>query len=266
MKITLLIPMCILLIVTPGGPGGGPVSPVTAHQTAQSISSPTQLEKQTEFNWKEIVIAGQTIEIQGVNGDVSAELAQSEEAEVIARIRGAHRPDAVKVQPIKHAGGILFCATYPVRNPARPYICRPHQLGERPEVSTEVNGKAFDLRFANGGGGEIDEGDVRIDFVVRVPRGVHFVGYTMLGDVRVNRLSGHITAQSTYGDVRVDLPEDVRANISAESKLGDILSDFNLPIRPGKMFGASCKGDIGSAERKIILGTVTGQIQLQRVR
>jgi len=107
---------------------------------------------------------------------------------------------------------------------------------------------------------------VRIDFVVRVPRGVHFVGYTMLGDVRVNRLSGHITAQSTYGDVRAELPDDVRANISAEAQLGNILSDFNLPIRPGKKFGASCKGIIGSAERKIILGSVTGLIQLQRIR
>jgi len=120
--------MFILLIVTQGVPGT--VNPVTAHQTAPSISSPVQLEKQTEFNWKEIVQAGQTIEIQGVNGDVSAELAENKEAAVIARIRGAQSSDAVKVQPIKHAGGILFCATYPVRNPVRPYLCRPHQLGE----------------------------------------------------------------------------------------------------------------------------------------
>ena len=68
---------------------------------------------QGEFHWKGKVAAGKTIEIKGVNGDVSA-VAGSGEVDVTG-VKSAHRsdPEDVKIEVVPSEDGVTICAVYP---------------------------------------------------------------------------------------------------------------------------------------------------------
>src|SRR5213595_2965995 len=112
---------------------------------------------QGEFHWKGQVAAGKTIEIKGVNGDVSA-VAGSGDVEVTA-VKHAHRsdPDEVKIEVVPDEGG---------------------------HMNTQDN-------------------DVVVDFTVRVPAGVRFVGRTVNGAVDAANLGGDIEANTVNGSIHV---------------------------------------------------------------
>src|SRR2546421_1833716 len=72
---------------------------------------------QGEFHWKGQLAAGKTIEIKGVNGDVSA-VAGSGEVEVTA-VKHPHNsdPDRGKIEVVPHQGGGTRLAEGPGFNP-----------------------------------------------------------------------------------------------------------------------------------------------------
>src|SRR5437773_3258747 len=115
---------------------------------------------QGEFHWKGKVAAGKAIEIKGVNGDVSA-VAGSGDVEMTA-VEHAHRsdPDEVKIAVVEHPDGVTICAVYP-SDGRRENTC---EAGDHGHMSTNDN-------------------DVAVDFTVRVPAGVRFVGRTVNGSV-----------------------------------------------------------------------------------
>lgn len=51
--------------------------------------------------------------------------------------------------------------------------------------------------------GKASEGDVKVDFSVRVPRGIRFVGRTVNGSVEANALLSDAEAYTVNGDVRM---------------------------------------------------------------
>ena len=79
---------------------------------------------QGEFHWKGKVAAGKTIEIKGVNGDVSA-VAGSGEVEVTG-VKSAHRsdPEDVKIEVVPSEDGVTICAVYP-SDGRRENTCEP---------------------------------------------------------------------------------------------------------------------------------------------
>src|SRR3989440_12799743 len=68
---------------------------------------------QGEFHWKGQIAAGKTIEIKGVNGDISA-VAGSGEVEVTA-VKHARKsdPDEGKNAGVPHDSGVTISAMYP---------------------------------------------------------------------------------------------------------------------------------------------------------
>ena len=67
-----------------------------------------------EFRWDRVLRAGQTIEIKGVNGSITAEPATGRRVRVVAA-KTARRSDPaeVKIEVVEHAGGVTLCAVYP---------------------------------------------------------------------------------------------------------------------------------------------------------
>src|SRR6266496_3713992 len=129
---------------------------------------------QGEFHWKGQLAAGKTIEIKGVNGDIDA-VAGSGEVEVTA-VKHAHRsdPDEVNIEVVQHEDGVTICAVYP-SDGARENTC---ETGEHGHMSTHDN-------------------DVRVNFTVRVPAGVRFVGHTVKGDVEAHSVNGSIRVSTS---------------------------------------------------------------------
>lgn len=234
---------------------------------------------QNEFHWKGKLAAGKTIEIKGVSGDVRA-VASSGEVDVTALKHGRKSdPDEVKIAVVEHEDGVTICAVYP-SDGRRENIC---EAGEGGHMSTRDN-------------------DVQVDFTVRVPAGVRFVGKTVNGAVEAANLASDVHANTVNGGIRIstsgyaeaetvngsivaslgranwsdglefstvnggitlDLPATLSTEVRASTVNGDIQSDFPLMVT-GKLGPRRITGTIGSGGRQLALSTVNGSIRLRK--
>lgn len=244
-----------------------------------AAAGPSVAAAQGEFHWKGSIAPGKAIEIKGVNGDISA-VAGSGDVEVTA-VKHARRsdPDEVKIEVVPHDGGVTICAVYP-SDGRRENTCEP---GEGGHMNTHDN-------------------DVVVDFTVRVPAGVQFVGRTVNGGIDAANLGGDVEASTVNGSIHVatsgyaqattvngsivaslgraawsdalefrtvnggitlDLPANLSAEVRAKTVNGDITTDFPLLVT-GRLGPRSLHGTIGSGGRQLQLSTVNGSIRLRK--
>jgi len=71
------------------------------------------------------------------------------------------------------------------------------------------------------------------------------------------------------GDITLWLPENFGANIDFNSLSGDLSSDFDLTVRSRRnrrWVGTDVEGTIGGGGRDLSLNTVSGDVELRRMR
>ena len=238
---------------------------------------------QSDFQWRGGLAAGQSIEIKGINGDVRAVAANSNEVEVTAT-RSARRsnPDSVRFEVVPHGGGVTICAVYPDVPGREPNRCEP---GPHSRSQTRDN-------------------DVNVQFTVHVPAGVAFIGRTVngsvdaeslqgdaeghavngsvrlstLGLVRASTVNGSITAaagradwtdaasfKTVNGDVTLTVPSVLNAELRAETINGSIDTDFPVTMT-GRISRRRLSGTVGSGGQELSLSTVNGSIHLLKAR
>lgn len=169
---TVTLSACVL------GVGGG-----SSSGYSDGYGASGRREAQAEpFAWRGSVAAGQALEIKGVNGPVRAFPAEGREIEVRA-IRTGKRSDPadVRIAVVEHGGGATLCAVYPSSGGGGENRCAPGDAGR---LWTRNN-------------------DVRVEWTVRVPRGVRFAARTTNGEVSTEGVGGEVRALSTNGSVRV---------------------------------------------------------------
>ena len=251
--------------------------------TLVAIGALAPLARPNDFSWHGPLKPGQSVEIKGVNGAIRVERASGTEVSVEAVKSGRHSdPNSVTVQAVPHESGITFCAVYPSGDWARPNECRP----------------------GSGGRMNVSNNDVKVEFTVRIPAGVHFIGRTVNGEVEAASLDGGVEAHTVNGKIRisttgwaagntvngsivarlgnvaaskplefhtvngaveVEMPETINATIHASTVNGHISTDFPLMIR-GKFSGREISGAIGQGGPELSLKTVNGSIELHRAR
>ncbi len=240
---------------------------------------PRAAAAQDEFHWKGKVAPGKAIEIKGVNGDVRA-VAGSGDVEVTA-VKHARRSDPgdMKIEVVQHEDGVTICAVYPSDG--------------RRENTCEAG---------DGGHMNVHDNDVTVDFTVRVPADVRFVGTTVNGQVEAANLASDVQANTVNGSIRIstsgyaeaqtvngsivasmgratwtdaldfrtvngaitlDLPANLSTEVRASTVNGDIATDFPLMVR-GRLGPRSLRGTIGSGGRRLALETVNGSIRLRK--
>jgi hypothetical protein len=232
------------------------------------------------FHWQGKIAAGATVEIKGVNGGIEASAAPGGDVEVTAVKHARHSdPDGVEVKVVEHEGGVTICAVYPSPG-STPNECRPGAGGR---MQTQNN-------------------DTNVDFTVRIPAGVRFVGRTVNGGIEAEALSGDAEAYTVNGGIKVqaagqvhgetvnggiraslgranwtgalafktvnggitlDLPPDAGVELKAETVNGDITSDFPLTVQ-GRLSKRRISATIGSGGRQLSLSTVNGGIQIRK--
>jgi hypothetical protein len=223
---------------------------------------------QKEFRWQGRLAPKQTIEIQNIKGNVRAEPAADDQVEVVAVKDGRDDPAQVTIQVNEHDGGVTLCAIYPNQDQDRSYRCLPNRIGKGQKVSTNIDRGLVVVQFEGAGGGEIRLVDVSVDFVVRVPKNIGFIGFTVDGRVETKSVAGDVTAQSVLGDVVIELPSGAGAKVQAESDLGGIKSDWPLTrkARNDLGLGQSAQGVISDGQYNLQLNTATGNIRLRRAQ
>lgn len=234
-----------------------------------------------DFEWKGRLQQGETIEVEGVLGDIRAVAATGNEVEVTAVLREHRRGRAedIEFEVVPHDGGVTICALYPTpRRADRPNECRP---GGRSRNSTRDN-------------------DVSVHFTVHVPNGVRFVGRTVNGEIEARSLAASVEAYTVNGDidlstagsaqastvngsidaelgtadwtgsvefetvngnVTVTLPDRFDADVTAKTVNGSIETDFPLVVR-GRFSSRSLSGTIGDGGRRLWLETVNGSLRI----
>jgi hypothetical protein len=232
---------------------------------------------QEEFDWSGAVDAGKAVEVKGVNGGIAAVGTSGGEVVLHAVKKGKKSdPAEVKIEVVEHAGGVTVCAVYPAKG--EPNECRP----------------------GPGGRMKVDRNDVSVEFEVRVPAGVHFVGRTVNGGISAEGIQGRAEAHTVNGGIEVDsaglttaetvnggieatvgqagwkdpvklktvnggievsLPGDTAANVEAATVNGDIETDFPLTVK-GRFGRRRIQGSIGGGGPLLEMETVNGGIKL----
>jgi len=251
--------------------------------TLVAIGALAPLARPSDFNWHGRLAPGQSVEIKGVNGAIRAERASGSEVTVEAIKSGRHSdPNSVTVQAVPHEGGITICAVYPSSDLGRANECQP----------------------GSGGRMNVNNNDVKVEFTVRIPAGVHFIGRTVNGEVEAASLEGDVEAHTVNGKIRisttgwaagntvngsivarlgqtaasrplefhtvngavdVEMPATINATIHASTVNGHISTDFPLMIH-GKFSGREISGAIGQGGPELSLKTVNGSIELHRAQ
>lgn len=240
---------------------------------ALALAAPALAE---DFAWRGRLSAGQTLEVRGINGGITAD-ASSGDAEVTAVKKARHSdPASVEIRTIEHAGGVTICAVYPTRGGGRANDCES--------------------------GGNVRNNDVQVEFTVKVPAGVKLNARTVNGGVRIGDVDSDVDASSVNGSINVastglvkaetvngsieasmgradwtgkldfetvngsitlDLPADLSADVDAETVNGRIDVDFPLSGNVHKT-KRELRGTIGGGGRSLELETVNGSISLRR--
>jgi DUF4097 and DUF4098 domain-containing protein YvlB len=234
-----------------------------------------------DFHWQGQVAKGGTIEIKGVNGGIEADGTSTAGAvEVTATKRGRHsNPDEVEIKVVERPGGVTICAVYPSKSGA-PNECQP----------------------GSGGRMNVRDNDVNVEFKVKVPAGVRFVGrsvnggidakalpddaeaYTVNGGITVTAggtiraetvnggvdaafgradWTGEIQLKTVNGGIDVALPAGASAELRAETVNGDIETDFPVTVS-GRFSKRRLSGTIGGGGRQLALETVNGGIEIRK--
>ena len=180
--------------------------------TGAAITSADAQGRAADFNWHGTVAAGQWVEVKGVNGHVRAEPTTGPEVEIVGTWRGRDEDDGVVVQAVRNeGGGVTVCALYRSVRGIRTPDCSP----------------------GAGWNGSNDGFRTSIDFVVKVPAGVHFLGATVNGDVTAMDMPADAIASTVNGRVRVSAAGVVEAstvngNIDAEMGRADPDHDLSF--------------------------------------
>jgi DUF4097 and DUF4098 domain-containing protein YvlB len=234
---------------------------------------------QEEFHWAGKVAAGAAVEVKGVNGGIAATGTSGADVLVTAIKKGRRSdPAQVKIDVVEHAGGVTICAVYP--SSGAPNECAP----------------------GRGGRMNVRDNDVNVEFHVKVPAGVRFVGRTVNGGVEAGGITadaeaetvnggvdleaaGTAQAQTVNGGIRVRLgradwtgalrlktvnggirvaaPEGLSADVKAATVNGEIQTDFPLTVT-GRISRHRIEGTIGSGGRLLEMETVNGGIELRK--
>ena len=248
------------------------------------ISQAQTSSRSDEFRWNGRLEPGQSIEIHGINGSVVAEPSTTGEVQVVA-VKRSRRSDvnSVDVKVVPHSGGVTICAVYPTEDGGMT-PCEPAGAEKRDSESRMKNN------------------DVSVDFSVRVPPQIGFVGSTVNGEISAIDLSSNVKLKTVNGSIKVstsgyaeaatvngeisaklgdanwpsslafktlngginlDLPANVSADVKAETLNGEINSDFPVTLS-GMKDRKKLDGRIGVGGRELLLKTLNGSINLKR--
>lgn len=233
-----------------------------------------------DFRWTGRLSSGHAVEVKGINGDISVTRAGGSEIELVAEARGRRSdPSTVRIERVEHAGGITFCAVYPTPEGERANECAP---GSEGRMNTRRN-------------------DVSVDFELRLPADLDFIGRTVNGDIEADDLGGDVTAHTVNGDIDIstegfaeaetvngdidvqmgaadfasgadfstvngsitlDVDDGVDANVHASWLNGGFESDLPFTL-DGRIGKRSARGLLGDGGPELELQTVNGSIRIR---
>ena len=258
------------------------IRPAAAKTATTSTTKVAEPSGTPDFEWREVLAAGKTVTIKGVNGSIEAELASGKEVEVLATKHATHSdPDEVRIEVARSAEGVTICAVYPSAKDG--------------ENACE-SGSDWSSHTHNN--------DVQVDFKVRVPAGVALVARNVNGGVAGRGLKGPVDLETVNGSVKLEttdygmastvnggivavlgrstwprplefktvngtiditLPGKVSTRVSSKTMNGRFETDFPMTVK-GHVSSREMEGTIGGGDSELECESVNGSIRLHAAK
>jgi hypothetical protein len=250
------------------------------------LAAPAAAQRQQstdEFNWQGRVPAGEWIQIRNINGQITVDRATGDQVEVVATKRWRRGdPSIVRIETARYGPNeqsALVCAIW--------------------GASTTCDERGYHSpRRSNN---DNDNGDVSVDFIVKLPAGVRaeltsvngtirVVGATAeiiaetvnggidastsMGPIKAETVNGDITVrmdalrgsedlsfETVNGDVTAIVPPNFQGDVELETVNGSLHSDFPITVQ-GRFDPRHMRATIGSGGRRLSLATVNGDVHL----
>ncbi|HYZ85737.1 MAG TPA: DUF4097 family beta strand repeat-containing protein [Bryobacteraceae bacterium] len=200
--------------------------------------SASAADRASLFYWKGKIAPGLAVEIIGVNGDVRAEYSDGSEVEIMANMPDESEPSNVNVTLVEHESGVTACAVFP-------------QGSYASACSREVSVS-----------GTNTSGDMRVNFTVRIPRGVNLVGRTVNGQVEAKHLRSDVKVNTVNGRISISTSRSAEAH----TVNGSITAALSSPARCSKSVFTTVNGSITlalpkTADTVLHAQTVNGSVR-----
>ncbi len=241
------------------------------------MSSEGKPKKTQTFDWHGSLDAGHSVVLHGVNGGVVADRAPGSDV-VVHAVKSARRHDPAEVEikiDRRPNGDIVLYALYP--GGGNSYADGEYHSKTRNndvKVEWEVHvprGAGLEAHVVNGGIKAVDlDGNVVAETVnggIAVAATGTAQASTVNGSIRASvgssAWTGKLDFTTVNGSIGITLPEDVGAEVRAETVNGRINTDFPVSVQ-GTFGRRELKGVIGKGGGTLKLETVNGGIMLNR--
>ncbi len=241
--VSLLVVACTSSRSPPPSKGNGTTSSSTpAVSTAPGAnvkgnsSAPTGLSKSSKgFRWTGTVAAGKWVWLRNLNGSITVEGTSNTEMEVTARVHGNAATSTPTIKVVPHNGTVTVCVLWPGGN----HTCGP-------------NGN-----YSHSGS---QRGDVSVELVVKLPKGVAVDASTVNGSVAVKALAAAVKARSVNGSLTIAT--------SGHADVKSVNGAIDVSIGRGPLSASTVNGSIrarvpaGMPQGKLDLNTVNGRVSV----
>lgn len=248
------------------------------------LASATPLAAQkADFRWEKALPTGSSVSLHNISGDVTVSPSSNGKVEVVGIKHGSSRDFAdITLEVVETSRGITVCPMLKdVDMECDENGLRMHG-GHRDwdDLSIDMDVKVprgilVDAHAVSGNvkvsGVEdrVRAGSVSGDVRLQAARVSSLKASSVSGnvDVRIESLAaaGDLAFTSVSGDVTVELPKDLDADVSMRSVSGSLDSEFPLTLN-GRMNRRSLEARIGKGGRELEVHTVSGDVRLRMLK
>jgi DUF4097 and DUF4098 domain-containing protein YvlB len=222
---------------------------------------------------------GGTVSLENVNGDVTIEVWDRDEARVQALKVASSQEllDGLKVEIDASPSAVRIDTEYPSSRGSRDDQGHDHGMREERHLKVEYtltvprSAVIDDVDLVNGNllivgvRGGIDAETVNGNIVVRESAGEASLSTVNGGiEIYVDRLDSAdgVELETVNGSIDLYLASSVGADIRAESVNGTLANDLGIAVAKGKYVGSSFDGSVGGGGSRVDLETVNGRISV----
>ncbi|HEY4216426.1 MAG TPA: DUF4097 family beta strand repeat-containing protein [Gemmatimonadaceae bacterium] len=248
---------------------------------APMLAMPAAAQTNADFRWSKALPAGNEVEIHNISGDIRVVPSKTGKVEIVGIRRGRGDVDLLKADVEENSHGIVVCVLYDDPNGS----CDDNHSSRHNdrnwndarmdfEVSVPTNlrvsaGSVSGDVSITGAEGDVTATSVSGDVKMLDLRANSVTAHSVSGDVdvRVNQLTGRgdLEFHSVSGDVTLELPTQLDADLSMSTVSGDLNSDFPITLSNGRMNRRRIEARIGKGGRRLELQTVSGDVRIKKI-
>jgi DUF4097 and DUF4098 domain-containing protein YvlB len=235
-----------------------------------------------DFRWERRLGAGQVVHARNINGDISVTASSSGRVEIVGVRRGSGRSASrLNAAVTETSDGIIVCIVRVDADDECDGNGNRHRNNNddddwgRASMNLEIHLPANVEIDASSVSGNVDvvgaqgnvragsvSGDIRLDGL----RATSVEARTVSGEITaaVESLTGNgpLSFKSVSGDVKLDLPRNLDADLSMSSVSGQLDSEFQMTLG-GRTSRRRIEARIGRGGRELNLTTVSGDVRLK---